>query len=121
MPQAVVPRLAARGLEAQFAERQGEVIAHHQHALHGNFLLVHPVAHGVARQVHIRRRFQKDKRLVLHFQGRDEPIALVLKNNIGRPGEGVQYTESDIVTGAGIFVADIAQPHNQEIHFSFSE
>ena len=59
---------------------------------------------------------QQDQRLVFDLQGTDKAITLVVKHKIGRSRESVQYSKSYVVAGAGILVADVAQPHNQVIH-----
>ena len=125
MFQSVVSGFAAAWAHSQLPEGQREVVDHHEHVFHRDFLLVHPVAHRVAREIHVGGGLEKRERLVFHLQRGDGTISLVLKYKIGRLSQGVQYSKSYVVTGLGIFATDIPQPDNQKIHllmtfFSFA-
>ena len=114
--QTVVACLAAAGLHAQTAEGEGEVVNHHEEAFEFYLLLVHPVAHSVATEVHIGGRLEQEEGLVLHAQFADETIAFVLKGHIGRGGHCVQHAKANIVARSGILGSDIAQAYDEMVH-----
>ena len=116
MAQAVVARLAARGLQAQGAKGKRQIVHDDEHVFQGDVLLFHPVAHGVAGEVHIRGGLEQNKPLVLQAHFGHSPVAAVFKKDIGRLGQGVQYSETYVVARVGIFGSDVAQAYNKECH-----
>jgi hypothetical protein len=93
--------------QTQGAERKRQVIHYDQQVLQGDFLFLHPIADGFSAKVHVGIRFQQDERAPFHPHLAHRPVTLVLKNSIGRLGEGVQHTESYIMSRILIFRADI--------------
>ena len=115
MSQAVMAAITASRLQTEVAQGQGHLVAHHQQTALVDVLVVQPVAHGIATEIHIGRRLQQ-KHLAPFQRGLShEAIASVCKRNIGRLRKSVQYHESCIVAGQFVLVADIAQTYNQEL------
>ena len=106
----------AFGLHAQGAEGQSQVITYDEQALKVNVLLVHPIAHGITAGVHVSGGLEKNEVLVFYLQFGNKTIPLVFKANIGRLSEGVQYFKAYVMSGILVFVTDVTQTNNQEIH-----
>ncbi len=114
--QPVVAAGASPLTDAQRAERQGDVIGYDQQVLARNLLRVEPVAHRLAREVHVGRGFQQHQRAALVPDFSHVAVAGGGKKRVGRPGQGVQHFESDVVAGLGVFGADVAQPNDEVFH-----
>lgn len=118
--QPVVTSVGSSLPHAYGAHGQREVIYYDEHTFYGYLFLLQPIADGVAREIHVGGGLEQDEFLVFHFHVCHETVSLVLKNDIGRLGEGVQYSESNVVAGALVLGADVAQSHNQVFHLFFS-
>ena len=116
MPQSIVSARAARRLHANCPERQTQIVHDNQQILQLDFFLLQPVAHGIAAEVHKCGGLQQHQFGILHPCVRHEPVTPVVKSSIGRLSEGVQYSESDVVAGAVVLVADVTQPRYQIFH-----
>ena len=116
MAQSVVARLAAAGFHAERAEGKSEVINDHEESFQLYLLFVHPVAHGVATEVHIGGRLEEEERLVLHAHFADEAIALVLKGYIGCGGHCVQHAKANVVARPSILGPYVAQAYDEMVH-----
>ena len=112
MPQTIVTAIGAVRLQAESPYRQCYIITHYEQTLLVDILLVQPETHGITAEIHKRCRLQQED--LSAFQARlcHKAIALVLKNDIGRFSESVQYHPSCIVAGLGILVAGITQSYN---------
>ena len=113
MSQPVVSGIASRGFQAERTEGQRQVVDYDEQPLQVDVLLVHPVSHGIAAEVHIGRGFEQKHLPPLDARLGNKSVALVFKNNIGRFCESVQYHKSSVVAGLIILVADISQSHYQ--------
>ena len=113
--QTVVAALATAGLHAQRAEGQGEVVGNDEELRGGDFLLVQPVAHGIAAEVHIRGGLEEEELLVLHADGRDEAVAAVLPRGAGIGSQLIDDAKAYVVARVGVLGTDIAETCN-EIH-----
>ena len=113
--QSVVSAIRAVALQPEGPQRQSHVITDHKQPLLVDILLVQPVAHSIATEVHKRGRLQHNDLPALQRRLSDKAIAFVLKNDIGRLCKSVQYHKSGVVSGLGILVAGITQTHNQKL------
>ena len=111
--QAVVRAGAAARLEAQGAQGQRQVVGDDEQAVLVDVLLVEPVAHGVAAQIHIGGGLEQEELASAHTALGHIAVAAVVENNIGRFCESVQYHIADVVAGGAVFGAGVAQTHNQ--------
>ena len=118
--QSVVAAVGSALSHADGAYGQTEVVGNDEQPFERYLFLLHPIADGKAGEVHVGGRLEEDKFLVLYPHVGDETVSSVLKNDIGRPCEGVQYSESDIVAGAIVFGSDVTQPYNQVLHPYYS-
>ena len=98
------------------SEWERQVVDGHYHIGNVDIFMLQPVTDCVARQIHIGRRLQQNNLSVFHTSAAYIAIALGRKRDIGCLGKGIQYTESNIVAGAGIFTADVPQPNKEIFH-----
>ena len=63
-------------------------------------------------------RFEQDKCPGFEFIFGNKSIPAILKNNIGRPCQGVQYHKANIVAGIVVFFSYITQSGNEIFHLS---
>ena len=113
VPQSVVAAVRSAPFQAEGARRQGHVVRDDEQAALVDVFLVEPVAHGVPREVHEGGGFQEDDLPPLDGSLGDESVAPVLKNNIGRFCESVQYHESCVVPGPLVLLSGVAQSADQ--------
>ena len=116
MFQSIVSSFTARGFQTQVAEGKCQIIDHDQGLFDGNFLLVHPIAHGVAGKIHISRRLEQDEGLVLNPDSCHEPISLVLPSGTGFFSQIVDNAETDVVARAVVFMSDVSETDDEVIH-----
>ena len=102
--------------QAQRAERQGDVVRYDEQVLRSDLPGVHPVADGLAREIHVGRRLEQHECPALVFHLGDVAVTRRGKNSVGRLCEGVQHFESDVVTGFGVLGADIPQSNDEVFH-----
>ncbi len=112
-PRAKSLPMPKRRRDADGAEGQGEVVHQDEDVGRLDVLLVFPVAHGVAAEVHICRGFEQCHQLVLEAEAGDVAVAFGGPGGAYRLGQGVGDAEADVVPGAGIFRADVAQSDNK--------
>ena len=115
-PQTVVPALAAGGLEAQVAEGQRQIVDGYEQVLQGNVALVHPVAHGVAAQVHVGGGLEQDEFIAPQGHLGDKAVALVLEGDACLGCQSVDDAKSDVVACLPVLVADVSQARYEKIY-----
>ena len=108
--------VAAALAYADFAERQSKVVADDEKMVERNFLLLHPIGHGLSTQIHIGGWLDEDKGAASRFHLGAIGVTNLAKSSIGRLSQSVQYFKSYVVAGVGVFGADVAQPYNQIFH-----
>ena len=109
----------AAGLQTELSEGQCHIVANDEQPALVNVLLVQPVAHGITAQVHEGGGLEQKDLTALHRRLCHKAVATVVKNNIGRLCESVQYHESCIVAGHVVLLADISQSYNKIlVHYS---
>ena len=114
MSKAVVTAVRTIGLQAELSQGQRHIVADDEQPRLVDVLLVQPIAHGIAAEVHERGGLQKE-----HFPSLDrrlghKAIAPVVKMNIiGCLSKSIQYHKPCIVAGQFVFVTDITQANNQ--------
>ena len=113
MSQTIVSSIAAVGFQSEIAQGQRHVIADDEQSALVDFLLIEPIAHSVAAEVHERRRLEQE-----HFSAFErglgyKAVTAILKTNIGRFSKSVQYHKSCIVASTGVFIAGITQSTDQ--------
>lgn len=91
------------------AERKGKVVDHHKQLVEGQFLFVHPIAHGHAAEVHECGGLEQQQLAVLHLNHRHVAIPLRFKGDTGGIGYRVGDHEPGVVTGVDVFGTHIAQ------------
>ena len=102
--------------DADFAKRQGQIIADNKKMVECDFLLLHPVGHSLSAQIHISGWLDEDKGASARFHFRAIGVTNLAKRNIGRLSQSVQYFKSYVVAGVGVFSTNVAQPYNQIFH-----
>ena len=107
---------AALLAHAQGAERQRYVVGHHQQVFYRDLLLLHPVADRLARQIHVGGGLEQNDGAPLVAQRGDRSVTVGLKRDVGCLCQGIQHSESYVVTGIGIFGADVTQSGNEVFH-----
>ena len=80
--------------------------------LQGNVLLVHPISHGIATEIHEGGGLEQRQSATLDAGLGHITITAVFKNNIGRLCKSVQYHIACIVAGVPVFIARISQTDN---------
>ena len=113
MSQSVVTTVATRLADTQLAEWYVQVVHQHQQVLHRHFLLLQPVPHRIAAQVHIRRGLQQHQQGRLHAARSYHAVPAVLPGRTDALGKGVDDVKTDIVTRMLILVTYIAQSYYQ--------
>ena len=113
MSQTIVTTIASIRLQAEGTERQGEFVADDEQPLLVYLLLVEPVSHGIAAEVHEGGRLQQENLASLDGSLSHETITLIFKMNIGRFSKSVQYHKSRVVSCSGVFIARVAKTTNQ--------
>ena len=105
--------VGATGLQAELSQGQRHIVADDEQPLLVDVLLVQPIAHGIAAEVHERGGLQQE-----HFPSLDrclghKAVAPVVKMNIGCLSKSIQYHKPCVVAGQFVFVTDITQANNQ--------
>ncbi len=95
---------------------QSNIVADDEQTALVDILFVEPIAHGITAGVHVSGGLEKNEVLVFYLQFGNKTIPLVFKANIGRLSEGVQYFKAYVMSGILVFVTDVTQTNNQEIH-----
>ena len=102
--------------DADGAERQVEVIDEDEHILHRYLLLLEPITHGIAGEVHIGGGFEEHEFGVLDTAFGDEAVAFVLPFRFHGCSKRIDYHETDVMTSTGVLIADITKSDNKEFH-----
>ena len=120
MFQSVVTAVAAAGFHAQLSEGQADVIDADEEVLQLDLLLLHPIAHGIAAEVHEGAGFEEYELTALDADARDEAVAAVLPYGllalvfVDGSSKGVDHTETDVVACAFVFGSDITKTDDKE-------
>ena len=105
--------VAPFGPNTQRTERQSDIVRNDQQVFERDLLLLEPIADGLATQIHVGRRFEQQQEMPAVTKFGHITVTSRTKRDIGHPGQGVQYFETYVVTGIGIFGADISQSDDQ--------
>ena len=113
MSEAVMTAVGAIGLQAELSQGQRHIVADDEQARLVDVLLVQPIAHGIAAEVHERGGLEQE-----HFPSLDrrlghKAVAPVVKMNIGCLSKSIQYHKPCVVAGQFVFVTNITQANNQ--------
>ena len=108
--------VGALRFDSDSAERQGDVVDVDKHVLDGNLLLIEPLGNGVARQIHIRRWFEKHELSTFYTATRHRAVTLDGERNIGRLRKGIQYSKTYVVASVTVFATDVTQSDNKKLH-----
>ena len=97
-------------------EGQVEIVHQNKHVLNRDFLLLEPVAYGVAAEVHVCRGLEE-----YHLGGFNatfgyETIAFVLPAGIDGCSKGIDHHKTDVMARTCVLVADISKSDNKEFH-----
>ena len=113
---ALVSSRASALAQANFAQRQIEVVVYYQEVDQRNVVLVHQAGQGFAAQIHKCAWLGQQQLLATYFAGAYSGLALSsVKVDRMKPGEVIQALEANIVAIAGISLAGIPQT-NYEFH-----
>ena len=113
---ALVSSRASALPQADFAQRQIEVIVYHQEVAQRNVMLSHQASHGFAAEIHKCPGLGQQQLLAPYFADACfSPALPVVKGNRMKPGEVIQALEANIVAIMGISLAGVAQA-NYEFH-----
>ena len=115
--QTVVTAVAALASQTQGAHGKREVVDDDEEVLGGDVLLLQPVAHGIAAEVHEGGGLEQRDLCVLHTHVGHEAVALVFPHGACRTGKGVYHAKSDVVACAVVLIARVTQADNQVFHF----
>ena len=98
---------------ADGSEREIDVVADDDEVFQWNVQLGQPVAYGITAEVHVRRWLEQVEGTPLDAFGGHGAITFVFKRNIGRLSPGVQYDESNVMPGPGIFGTYVSESGHQ--------
>ena len=102
--------------QANFAQRQIEVIIDYQEVAQRNVMLTHQASHGVAAEIHKCPGLCQQQLFTSYFANAyPSPALPVVKANRMKPGEVIQAPEASIVAIMGISLTGIPQT-NYEFH-----
>ena len=99
------------------AERESDVIHEDEYVLQLDVFFVFPVAYRIAGKIHVSGGFQDDDLLVFQSAAGDVAVAFGGEVEVQAFRQGVRYPETDVVAGADIFGADVAESYYQVFHF----
>lgn len=113
MSQTIMPSIASIGFQPEITQGQCHIITDDEQPTLVDFLLIEPIAHSIAAEVHEGSRLQQE--YLSAFQGRlsHKAVTAILKTNIGRFSKSVQYHKSCIVASTGVFITGITQTTDQ--------
>ena len=115
----VVRAGAPLGTKADMPRLQIDVVVHHDQVIRLDLVPVHQLDHALAGQVHERLRLSQHDALAADAPLRQLRLALELVKGQPQPaGQQLHHVKPHVMAGAGVFVARIAQPHN-DIHNAF--
>ncbi len=115
--QTVVAAGAAALAKPELAERQGEVVAHHQDLRQGRMLAGQHLAHRQPRLVHKRERLdeQQIEPGVAALDDRGGVAGPALARPTGPVGQSVQDHPADVVAGLFVLCAGVSEA-NDDLH-----
>jgi len=120
--EAVVGASAAFGAHPQPAGGQVDVVADDEDVLRRHVLMVHPVADGLAAEVHVGGGHGQDERASLVLPLGDVGVPVGAEGCRQLLSQRVHHLKTDVVARAGILVLSISQPEYDEFstifHFS---
>ena len=102
--------------KAQRAQRQSDVIVDDQQILHRDLLLLQPVLHRLAAQVHVGRGFDDKQGLALVFHLRCLGKAICSEGTLKVFRQAVGNLEANIMTGVVVFGTYVSQTGYQVFH-----
>ena len=111
--ESVMAAVTAVHSHADGSEREIDVVADDDEVFQWNVQLGQPVAYGITAEVHVRRWLEQVEGTPLDAFGGHGAITFVFKRNIGRLSPGVQYHESDVMSGGGVLCANVAETDYQ--------
>jgi hypothetical protein len=114
--------IAALGADAERAYGDGNVVHHNDEVLSLDVLLIHPISHSLAAEVHIGRGFHHNKGAALPAHLRLGGIPVGRKSTTCTLHKEVHHIETSIMSGALILGTDISKSYNEIFHnigFSF--
>ncbi len=113
-----MPGIASRRLEPYRAERERYVVNKHQNVVELDFLLILPVAHSIARKIHICGWLENNNLLVLYAPLGHIAVAPGGEAQSERIRQCVSYAEADVMAGSIIFGAYISESYNKMLHYN---
>lgn len=105
--QSVVPRVASFGFQAEGAEGKCHIVHDDEHTFRVDVLLLHPIAHSVAAQIHVGVRLEEDQFAVLHSHASDCSVAFGGERGVGFVCQCIDDLEANVVSCADIFGTNV--------------
>ena len=115
--EAVVAAVGTLLAHAQRAERQGDVVVHHEEVLNRNLLLLEPVFHSFSAEVHVSCRLDDEQGLAFVSQLRGLCEAARSERAFEVFGQTVGNLEADVVARFVVFSADVSETSDEIFHF----
>src|ERR1019366_6829067 len=114
VPQAVVPAVRATGSKPQLAERQAHVVANHQQVVVFKLVEIDGLPNRPPTEVHERLRLQEQDFLAVFVPFSDISVETALGATDTWSGcQSIHHREADIVAGAVVTFARIAEADDQ--------
>ena len=110
---------AAFSSHAKLSGRQVDVVADDQNVVFLHLLMLHPVFHGLATQVHIGGGHHQDERAALVFPLRHVGMTVGAKSDRQFLRQSINYLKTNIMTSASILVFSVPQPEYDEFSAIF--
>ena len=95
-------------LEPELSQRQGHIVGDDQQPFLVDILLVKPVAHGIAAEIHEGGGLQQEHLPPTYRRLGHETIAAVVEDGTGGLGKGIENHKSCVVARSGVLAAGIA-------------
>src|SRR5690606_18168150 len=89
--QTVVPAMASLCFYTQRSKRQCQVVDQYQQVFQRNIFFLQPVIHCPSAQINVGSWFEQKKSPPFEFVFGHKAVTLIVKSNIGRPCQSVQY------------------------------
>lgn len=104
------------GAHTKRSEGECDIVTYDEYVIERNLLGLHPVADGIAREVHVRVGLENFENLVFESEFAGRSIAIFMQLGIVSLCEGICYAKSDVVTCSVIFFSDIAESDDEKFH-----